>query len=55
MHTNLMAQLAAIERQAGVGSAHTSAPERFGGLIEALHERAGQRVVVLARNLGSDR
>ena len=47
LHTNLMAQLAAIERQAGVGSAHSSAPERFGDLIEALHERAGQRVVVL--------
>ena len=47
LHTNLMAQLAAIERRAGVGSAHTSAPERFGDLIEALHERAGQRVVVL--------
>ena len=47
LDTNLMAQLAAIERRAGVGSAHTSAPERFGGLIEALHERAGQRAVVL--------
>ena len=47
LHTNLMAQLAAIERRAGVGSAHTSAPERFGDLIEALHERAGQRTVVL--------
>ena len=47
LHTNLMAQLAAIERRAGVGSAHTSAPERFGDLIEALHERAGWRTVVL--------
>ena len=47
LHTNLMAQLAAIERRAGVGSGHTSAPERFGELIEALCERAGQRTVVL--------
>ena len=47
LDTNLMAQLAAIERRAGVGCAHTSAPERFGGLIEALHERTGQRTVVL--------
>ena len=47
LHTNLMAQLAAIGRQAGIDSAHTSAPERFGELVEALHEHAGQRVVVL--------
>ena len=47
VHTNLMAQLAAIERRAGVGSDHTSAPERFGDLIEALCERVGQRTVIL--------
>ncbi len=47
LNTNLMAQLSAIERRAGVGSGHPTAPERFGHLIEALHERAGQRVVVI--------
>ena len=47
LHTNLMAQLAAIGRRAGIDSAHTSAPERFDELVEALHEHAGQRVVVL--------
>jgi len=47
LHTNLMAQLAAVERRAGVGSDHDTAPERFGHLIEALHERTGQRVAVL--------
>ena len=47
LHTNAMAQLAAVEGRAGVGSTHATAPERLGHLIEALHERAGQRVVVL--------
>ena len=47
LHTNVMAQLSAIERRAGVGSEHPTAPERLGYLIEMLHERAGQRVVVL--------
>ena len=47
LHTNVMAQLSAIERRAGCGSEHVTAPERFGRLIEMLHERAGQRVVVL--------
>ena len=47
LHTNVMAQLAAVEGRAGVGSTHVTAPERLGHLIEALHERAGQRVVVL--------
>ena len=47
LHTNLMAQLAAIERRAGVGSDHATAPERFGALIAALHENTGRRVVVL--------
>ena len=47
LHTNVMAQLAAVEERAGVGSTHATAPERLGHLIEALHGRAGQRVVVL--------
>ena len=47
LHTNLMTQLAAIERRTGVGSDHATAPERFGHLITALCELTGQRVVVL--------
>ena len=47
LHTNLMAQLATVERRAGVGSDHATAPERFGHLLETLHERTGQRVAVL--------
>ena len=47
VHKNLMAQLDAIERRAGVDSAYDTAPERFGHLIEALHESAGRRVAVL--------
>ncbi len=40
-------QLAAIERQAGVDPGHPRASIRFRQLLEALHERNGQRVVVL--------
>ena len=47
LHTNLMAQLSAIERRTGVGSDHDTAPERFGSLLEMLHEHTGQRVAVL--------
>ena len=47
LHTNLMAQLDAIGRQAGIGSDYATAPERFAHLIETLHEAAGQRVAVL--------
>ncbi len=43
LHTNLMAQLDAVERRQGVASGYATAPERFGHLIEALRER----VVVL--------
>ncbi len=42
-----MAQLDAIERRAGVEPRYDTAPARFRYLIETLHERAGQRVVVL--------
>ena len=47
LQTNLMAQLAAIERRAQVACEHTTAPERLAHLIEVLHEQTGQRVVVL--------
>ena len=40
-------QLAAAERRAGLAGAYASIPGRFAGLIEALHQRNGQRVVVL--------
>ena len=47
LQANLMAQLDAVERRAAVKSESATAPGRFAFLIEALHERAGQRVVVL--------
>ena len=47
LHANLAAQLERVERRAGVGAPHLPGPERFAFLIEALHDRAGQRTVVL--------
>ena len=47
LHASLTAQLERLEERAGVGSTYDTAPERFGALIERLHERAGQRVIVL--------
>ena len=47
LQEDAMAQLAAMERRAGVGSDCAGAPARFSHLLEALHERTGQRVVVL--------
>ena len=47
LHTNLMAQLDAIERRTDVTSDHSTAPERFAHLVETLHERTGKQVVVL--------
>ena len=44
---NLAAQLDAMERRAGVGTPYPAGPERFGHLLETLHERSGQRVAVL--------
>ena len=41
------AQLAAFEKQAGIDSGHARASIRFRQVIEALHERTGQRVVIL--------
>ena len=47
LHQSLMAQLDAVERQTNVASDYSTGPERFGHLLEALHHRTGQRVVVL--------
>ena len=47
LHTNLMAQLDGVERASGVTSPYATGPERFGHLLETLHERTGRRVVVL--------
>ena len=47
LHDDVAAQLAAIEQRAGLGPGHARASIRFRELIEALHERTGQRVVVL--------
>ena len=41
LHTNLMAQLDAVERRTQEVSKYATAPERFGHLIEMLHIRAG--------------
>ena len=47
LHANAAAQLDRIERRADFAPRYATAPERFGDLIEALHERTGERVVVL--------
>ena len=47
LQANLMEQLAAIERRAGIVSEYATAPGRFASLLEILHEQAGQRVAVL--------
>ena len=47
LHTNLMAQLDGVERDTGVKSGYVTGPERLSHLVESLHRRAGQRVVVL--------
>ena len=47
VHTNLMAQLDAVERETGASSGYASAPERFGQLLELLHRGTGRRVGVL--------
>ena len=47
VEANLMEQLAAAERRAGVVSEYATAPGRFSFLLEALHDRAGQPVAVL--------
>ena len=47
LHASLMAQFDAVERRTGVASEYTTAPERFGHLLEMLHAQAGQPVTVL--------
>ena len=47
LQEDVAAQLDAMEKQVGVRSDYTGASVRFSQLIRALHERSGQRVVVL--------
>ena len=47
LRANLMAQLDAVERDAGVKSGYATGPERFAHLLEMLHKRTGHRVAVL--------
>ena len=47
LHRNTMAQLGDIGRRAEVASDYETAPERLSYLLETLHERSGERVVVL--------
>ena len=44
---DLAAQLDAIERETGVEASYSGASTRFRHLVQALHEKCGQRVVVL--------
>ena len=44
---NLAAQLDDLERRTDAGSGKAAGPDRFARLLQALHERAGRRVVVL--------
>ena len=47
LHDEVIAQLATIERRAGLDPGHARASIRFRQIMEALHERTGQRAVVL--------
>ena len=47
LHENLMEQLTAIERRAGVIAESATAPGRFAHLLETLHDETGQPVAVL--------
>ncbi len=47
LQEDVAAQLDALEKRLGVSSDYAGASVRFSQLIEALHERSGQRVVVL--------
>ena len=47
LHENLMDQLTAIERRAGVIAESATAPGRFAHLLETLHDETGQPVAVL--------
>ena len=47
LQEDVMAQLDALARREGAGSDYAGAPAHFSHLIETLHKRSGQRVVVL--------
>ena len=47
VHTNLMAQLDAIENSFHLESSYDTGPDRFSHLIESLHLQTNRRVVVL--------
>ena len=47
LNLNLAAQLDRAEKRIGLTSPYPTGPERFAHLIEEMHERSGQRVVVL--------
>ncbi len=47
LNLNLTAQLDRAEKRIGITSPYPTGPERFAHLIEEMHERSGQRVVVL--------
>ena len=47
LHKNVMARLGVVEKQLAVGACHDTGPERLDHLIRTLHERTGQRAVVL--------
>ena len=47
LEANVMEQLAAAERRAGLVAEYLTAAGRFAYLLEALHEQAGRRVAVL--------
>ena len=47
LRAEVVDRLKAMEHEAGVAACHDTAPARFRHVIEALHERTGQRVAVL--------
>ena len=47
LHRNAMAQFDGLERRTGVACGYDTTPERFSHLLEMLHERTDERVVVL--------
>ena len=47
LHASFMAQLDRVQRSTGIESGYTTAPERFGHVIEELHRHYGQTVAVL--------
>ena len=47
VEARLIEQLAAVERRAGLAPEYATVPGRFGAVLEALHDKTGQRVAVL--------